>query len=174
MANVTAPGQYSDSMGDGPFIFDLPVGAGAKLFRTILVSQLTANGAAVPYSTASTGVCVGVAQHDIDNTGGAAGDKRARVETKRAYAFANGTSGDAFSEATLIGSVVYGSDDHTVAKVSTGGRKAVGFFLGMESDGRVRVFVDPMLARIVDVLQTIAAAPADAATLRNNIVAAFG
>lgn len=176
MANTTK-NLILEAVGDGgAMTFHLPVDGGSHIYKATLVSQLTATGALVPYSTASSGVCVGVAQHEADNSAGGAsdGDVRCWVETKRAYAFANGTAGDAFSEATLIGSVVYGDDDHTVAKVSTGGRKAVGFYMGLEEDGRVRVFVDPGMAKIVDVLQTLADSPATADALRDAIVAAFG
>jgi hypothetical protein len=44
----------------------------------------------------------------------------------------------------------------------------------MEDDGRVRVYVDPVAARIVDILKTLTDAPATADALRDNIVAAFG
>ena len=142
--------------------------------RGVLVSQLTASGAAVPYSTASTGPVVGVAQHDITNSG-SAGDKRVRIESKRLYAFTNGTAGDAFSEASLIGSVVYGSDDHTVADNSnTNARTAVGFFMGMEADGKVRVWIDPVLAVLVHTLKTLTDTPATADALRDNIVNSLG
>ncbi len=91
------------------------------------------------------------------------------------FAFANGTAGDAFSEATPIGAVAYGTDDHTVAKTSnTQTRKAVGFFMGMESDGKVRVYVNPVLAFIVDALSSLTDTPATADALRDNIVAKFG
>lgn len=152
----------------------LPVAAATHLYEGSLVSQLAASGAVVPYSTALSGACIGVAAHEVDNTG-SAGDKRVKVETKRIYAFANGTSGDACSEATLMWSVVYGVDDHTIADNSnTQARKPVGFFAGMEPDGRVRVFVDPPLAAIVAILQTLTDAPATADALRETIVAAFG
>ncbi|AKV01662.1 hypothetical protein AKJ09_08325 [Labilithrix luteola] len=161
--------------GAGPFNFDLPVAGSTHVFEGTLISQLTANGAIAPYSTASSGVVVGVSQHEADNSSGGAGDKRCRVESRRLYAFANGAGGDAFSEASLIGSVVYGSDDHTVADNSASGtRKAVGFFYGMESDGKVRVFVDPAMAAIVNALQVLTDSPASADALRDNITAAFG
>src|SRR5687767_11973678 len=135
MANATAD-IVTDTLGGPPFIFDLPVDGGSTIRKGTLISQLTATGAVVPYSTASSGVCVGVSQHGVDNASGADGDKRVRVESKRAYAFTNGAGGDAFSEASLIGAVVYGTDDHTVADNSNSqARKAVGFFMGMESDG---------------------------------------
>lgn len=175
MSNATSEVLIESIGGAGPFQFQLPVDGGTHIYKGVIVSQLTATGAIVPYSTASSGVAVGVAQHEADNTSGLDGDKRCIVETKRAYAFANGTSGDAFSEATLIGSLVYGIDDHTVADNSnSGARKAVGFFFGMESDGKVRVFIDPSLARIVEVLQLLTDSPATADALRDNIVSAFG
>lgn len=174
MANATAD-IITETLGGPPFIFDLPVDGGSTIYKGTLISQLTGTGAVVPYSTASTGVCIGVAQHGSDNSGGADGATRLRVETKRAYALTNGDGGDAFSEASLIGSLVYASDDHTVADNSNSqAYKAVGFFLGMESDGKVRVFIDPMVASIIDVLQNLTNAPATADALRDNIVAAFG
>jgi hypothetical protein len=177
MANFTEDAVVDTVGGPGPFQFDLPVDAGSKVFKGSLCTQLTATGMIVPYSTAAAGVAVGVAQHSADNSaaGTVDGDKRVRVEAKRVFAFDNGTAGDAFSEASLIGSVVYGTDDHTVAdNSSTQTRKAVGFFMGMESDGKVRVFVDPCLAAIINALQILTDAPATADALRDNIVASFG
>lgn len=166
---------FREPLGAGGLQFQLPVDGGAHIYEGTLVSQLAATGAIVPYSTASSSVAVGVAQHEADNTAGADGDKRCYVESRRPYAFANGTSGDAFTEAKLIGSLVYGVDDHTVANNSNGGvRKPVGFFFGMEADGKVRTLIDPALARIVEVLQGLTDTPASADALRDNIVSAFG
>lgn len=174
MANAT-DNLISEAIGGGGILtFDLPVAATTHIYKGTLLTQLAADGTLVPYSTASAGVCVGMAQHEANNTG-AAGAKRCVVESRRVYALANGAGGDAFSEASIIGSVVYGSDDHTVADNSnTQARKAVGFFYGMESDGKVRVLIDPPLARIVEILQTLTDAPASADALRETIVAAFG
>jgi len=177
MANLTSDQMPDTVGGPGPFTFDLPVDAGSKVYKGSLCTQLTATGMVVPYSTAAAGVVVGVADHAADLTaaGTSDGDKRVRIQTKRMFAFTNGTAGDAFSEATLIGSLVYGTDDNTVAKTSNSqARKAVGFFYGMESDGKVRVLVDPALAAIVNVLQGLTDTPASADALRDNIVAAFG
>jgi hypothetical protein len=70
---------------------------------------------------------------------------------------------------------VYGTNGYTVADNSnSNARKPVGFFMGMQDDGKVRVFVDPCLARIVEVLQGLTDAPATADALRDNIVGAFG
>lgn len=177
MANLTEDGVLEPVGGPGPFCFHLPVDAGSKVFKGSLCTQLTATGMIVPYSTAAAGVAVGVAQHAADNSaaGTSDGDKRVYIETKRMFAFDNGAGGDAFSEASIIGSVVYGTDDHTVADNSSSAtRKPVGFFYGMESDGKVRVFVDPAMAAIVNALQTLTDAPATADALRDNIVAIFG
>lgn len=177
MANYTEDAILDTIGGPGPFTFDLPVDAGSKVFKGSLCTQLTATGMVVPYSTAAAGVCVGMAQHAADNSasGAADGDKRVRIETKRVFALDNGAGGDAFSEASLIGALVYGSDDHTVADNSNSlARKAVGFFMGMETDGKVRVLVDPCLAAIVNALQTLTDTPATADALRDNIVGIFG
>ena len=175
MANATADLVTDAIGGGGVLLFDLPVDGGSAIYKGTLVSQLTSTGMLVPYSTASSGVVVGVAEHAADNSAGADGAKRCRVESKRVYAFANGAGGDAFSEASLIGSLVYASDDHTVADNSNSqARKAVGFFYGMESDGKVRVYVDPAAASIVNALQGLTDSPATADALRDNIVTAFG
>jgi hypothetical protein len=174
MANAT-DNIIREPIGPAGLQFHLPVAASTRIFEGTLVSQLTASGFATKYSTASTSVCVGVAQHEANNSAGANGDKRIKVESRRMAAFVNGTAGDAFSEANLIGSLVYGIDDQTVSKTSsTQTRKPVGFFFGMEADGKVRVFIDPALARIVELLQTLTDTPASADALRDNIVAAFG
>lgn len=150
MANAQTP-LIINSIGHEGYIFDLPVDGGTIIYEGTLVTQLTATGMVVPYSTASSEVAIGVAQHSQDNSAGADGDKRVRIESKRAYAFSNGLAADAFADTDLIGIPVYGTDDHTVAKTSsTGARKAVGFFLGMETDGKVRVFIDPAAARTIN------------------------
>jgi ActR/RegA family two-component response regulator len=102
---------------------------------------------------------------------------RVRVETKRGFAFTNGTAGEAFSETSKYGCPVYATDDHTVADNSSSAtRKCVGYFLGMESDGKVRVFVDAGYAYLVDALnalQLLTDTPASADALRDNIVASM-
>jgi hypothetical protein len=151
MANLTEDAILDTIGAAGPWQFDLPVDGGSEVFTGSLCTQLTATGCVVPYSTASAGKVVGVAQHAADNTAGADGAKRVRIETGRVYVFDNGAGGDAFSEASLIGAIVYGTDDHTVADNSdTQARKAVGFFMGMESDGKVRVLVVPWLNAFAD------------------------
>lgn len=120
----------------------LPVDGGSHIYAGTMVSQLTATGMLVAGSTAASGPCVGVADHEQDNSSGSDGALRCRVLTDRIFVFANGTSGDACSEATLLGSVVFMGDDHTVYDNSNSGTlRPAGLFAGMEPDGRVRVFV---------------------------------
>lgn len=172
MANTTK-NLIRDAVGGPGLIFHLPVDGGARIFDGSLVAQL-GDGTVVPYSTASSGVCIGVAQHEADNTGGADGAVRVYVETERVFCFTNGAGGDAFSEASIIGSPVYGSDDNVVADNSNSAvRKCVGFFAGMEADGKVRVFISPSRAFVINALATLTDTPATADALRDNIVASM-
>jgi hypothetical protein len=148
MANATS-NLVRVTIGKEGYIFDLPVDGGTHIYEGTLVTQLTATGMVVPHSTGSSGWCVGVAQHEQDNTAGADGAKRVRIESCRAFAFPNGAGGDAFADTDLIGVAVYASDDHTVAKGATG--EPIGWFLGFETDGKVRVFIDPAMARFLGV-----------------------
>ena len=152
--------------------FHLPVDGGSHIYEGTLISQLTSGGNAVPYSTSSSGHCVGVATHEADNTSGSDGDLRVMVESKRVFAFKNGASSDAFADTDAIGAPVYASDDHTVAKTSsTNSRKPVGFFMGFEPDGgKVRVFIDPITARLYAALAGLTDSPATVDALRDDIV----
>lgn len=174
MANATA-NLITETMGSGPFIFDVPVKGSTHIYKGTLIAQHS-GGYFVPYSTSGGGSCVGVAQHEMNNTG-SDGAARVRVETKRAYALKNGTSGDAFSDTSKIGAPVYASDDNTVAdNSSTATRKCVGWFLGFETDGKVRVFIDPGYAALVDAMNSLVLltdTPANADALRDNIVASI-
>ena len=119
----------------------LPVDAGTHLYEGTLVSQLDATGMLVPTTTASSGPAIGVACHEQDATSGSDGDLRCAVATDGIFIFACGSSGNAFTEANLIGSPAYASDDHTVTPLRGTGAPVAGLFMGMEPDGRVRVFV---------------------------------
>lgn len=144
MANATSNLDKCAAGADGRR-FHVPVDAGTHIYENTLISQLTATGMAVPTSTASSGAAIGVATHECDATAGSDGDYRLVVETDRSYCFANGATTDAFSEASLIGSLAFALDDHTVADNSNGGTlQAAGLFLGMEASGKVRVYVSPL------------------------------
>lgn len=149
MANATSNISTDTVGGPGPFVFHVPAAAATHIYEGTIVSQIIASGYAVPYSTALSSHAIGVATHEVDNSAGAAGAKRVQVETKRMFAFANGAGGDAFSEASLIGSKVYATDDHTVADNDGGAtRKCIGTFYGMQDGGKVRVFVDPSIGAL--------------------------
>lgn len=151
MANATSSQSY-EPIGSGGKIMNLPVDGGAAIYGGTLVSQLTATGMVVPGSTASSTRAIGVAMHDADNSSGADGAKRVQVMTERIFAFANGTSTDAFSEASIIGSTAYMYDDHTVYDNDASGTlMPAGIFMGMEPDGKVRVYVHPFGAVAADV-----------------------
>ncbi len=142
----------------------LPVDGGAHIYAGTLVAQLSGTGMLVPGSTASTGSAVGVALMECDNTDGSDGDLRCKVAYGQIFLFANGLTTDACSEATLMGTPVYMGDDHTVFDNSAGGTlKAAGRFLGMEPDGKVRVYVG--MANLADSFaDATAVAIADAGT----------
>ena len=120
---------------------NLPIDGGTEIFEGVMVAQLTATGMLVPGSTAGSGSCVGVSTHAQDNTTGADGALLCTVENDRVYCWANATSTKACSDATLFGQVVYMDDDHTISDNSVGGTlQPAGYFLGMEPDGKVRVY----------------------------------
>lgn len=132
-------------------VAQLPVDGGAHIRKGTLVSQLTATSMLVPGSTASSGPAVGVAMHEVDNSAGDDGDLYCDVEYGTIYLFANGLTTDACSEATPMFSVVFMGDDHTIFDNSASGTlKPAGRFMGMEPDGRVRVFVG--MANLADQL----------------------
>lgn len=141
MSNSTANRViYPYGKGARPVV--LPIDGGAHIYAGTLVSQLTATAMLVPGSTASSGAAIGVASHEQDNTDGSDSDLRCAILTDGIFLFANGTGGDACSEATKMFSVVYMGDDHTIYDNSNGSTlQAAGRFCGMEPDGKVRVFV---------------------------------
>jgi hypothetical protein len=103
--------QYSD-----------PVAASTKIFAGSLVC-LNAAGNAVPGSTATTLLARGVAQEQVDNSAGSAGDLR--VESRRGvFPFANSASSDEITRAE-IGDNAYIVDDQTVAKTSGSSTRSV-------------------------------------------------
>lgn len=126
--------------------FHVPVAANTAIYEGTMVAQLLSNGYLVPATTAGAGPAIGKATHDVPSS--ASAGQRCLVETEREYALTNGTSGDAFSEATPVGSPVYALDDNSVAdNDNSGALQQCGTFRGMEADGRVRVFMSPEHAR---------------------------
>lgn len=110
-----------------------PVAATTRIFAGSLVC-LNAAGNAVPGSTSTTLKARGLAQEQVDNSAGAAGDLR--IESRRGvFAFANSASTDEITRAE-IGTDCYIVDDQTVAKTSaTNTRSVAGVIRDVDSDG---------------------------------------
>lgn len=117
---------------DGKQLND-PVAANVKIYAGSLVC-LDASGNAVPGSTSATLKARGLAQEQVDNTGGAAG--ALRIETRRGtFQFANSAAADQIARAD-IGAQCYIVDDQTVAKTSaTNTRSVAGVIRDVDSDG---------------------------------------
>ncbi|MEO1820581.1 hypothetical protein [Pseudomonas sp.] len=117
---------------DGVLYSD-PVAAATRLFAGSIVC-LDASGNAVPGATATTLTARGVAQEQVDNRDGAAGDRR--VEVRRGvFPFANSASADEITRAD-IGNSAYIVDDETVAKTDgTSTRSVAGVIRDVDDNG---------------------------------------
>ncbi len=146
MANSGADIQL-DGIGQDGRRFHVPVKTGQTIYAGTMVAQQIADGLLVPATSAGTWPAIGKATHRIVS---ATAGQRMVVETDRIYIFANGTSTDAFSEASQIGSLAYAFDDHTVYDNDNAGTlQPCGTFEGMEPDGRVRVKMSTSFASAV-------------------------
>ena len=152
----------------------LPVDGGSHIRAGTLVAQL-GTGMLVPASTATAGPAIGVAEMEADNTSGADAAIRCKVRYGEIFLFANGSGGDACSEATTFGAVVYAGDDHTIFDNDGAATlKPAGRFMGMEPDGKVRVFVG--MANLGDAFEdasNIAISDAGAFTAAADVEAAI-
>jgi hypothetical protein len=136
MANATAEIPMNGIGQDGRR-YHVPVKTSQTIYAGTMVSQQLSDGLLVPTTASGAGPAIGKATHTVTS---ATAGQRMVVETDRIYTFANGSGGDAFSEASMIGSAAYAFDDHTVYDNSNAGvLQACGTFEGMEPDGRVRV-----------------------------------
>lgn len=117
--------------------FHVPVKTSQAIYVGTMVAQQIADGLLVPATASGAGPAIGKATHTIAS---ASAGQRCLVETDRIYRFTNGSSTDAFSEASLIGAPAYAFDDHTVYDNDAAGTlQQCGTFQGMEADGKVRV-----------------------------------
>ncbi len=147
MANLTKDKMIS-TVGREGRLANLPVDDESQIFKGAMVAQLTATGMAVPGSTASSGRCVGIAQHGQSAIGAAAdGSKRVLVEWDRVFELDNGGGADAFSDASLMFSTAYMIDDQTVADNDGGAtRQVAGTFVGFSENGKVKVYIGPYVS----------------------------
>lgn len=110
MAALTAGRNTPEKIGD---LREVPLDANAKVFQGGMV-QIKANTYAGPGAATAANVTIGRAEETVDNTGGAAGDKKVRVR-RGIFRYANSSAGDLITRSE-IGKTVYVVDDQTVAK----------------------------------------------------------
>lgn len=99
-----------------------PVAASTKIYLGALVCT-NAAGNAVPGSTSTTLKARGIAQEQVDNLAGSAGDKTVPTRTG-IFPFKNSASGDLITRAD-IGNDCYIVDDETVAKTSGSSTRSI-------------------------------------------------
>lgn len=113
--------------------FNDPVAAATVIFAGALVC-LDASGNAVPGSTATTLTARGVAQEQVNNGSGSAGDLTVESRTG-VFNFVNSTSTDEITRAE-IGDNCYIVDDATVAKTDgSSARSVAGEVVDVNDDG---------------------------------------
>jgi hypothetical protein len=118
--------------------FHWPVNTGATIYAGTMVAQLS-TGLLVAATTAGAGPVIGKATHSVIS---ATTGQRLLVETDRIYRLSNGTSTNAFSEASALGAIAYAFDDHTVYDNDAAGTlQPAGKFCGLDSDGNVLVLL---------------------------------
>lgn len=133
-----------DGIGQEGRRLHVPMKTGATIYEGTLVAQQIADGLLVAATSAGTWPAIGKA---VMKVASASAGQRMLIETDRIYVLANGTSTDAFSEASQLGSIVYAFDDHTgYDNDAAGTLQPCGTFEGMEPDGRIRVKVSTAMA----------------------------
>lgn len=104
-----------------PGIRGYTVAAATTIYKGGLVA-INAGGYLVPASDAANLVVVGVAFDDADNSAGANGDIKCRVQSGRSYLF--DVSPTALTQAD-VGNMTYVEDDQTVSADSNDGTNAI-------------------------------------------------
>lgn len=141
MSNLTA-GATINSFGQGGRKINLPVKATTQLYMSGMAAQVA--GACAPATAAGAGDVIGVFEHDM--LGGASdGTTRVTVVTDKVFVMTAGTA--APTDATPYGTPLFCEDDNSVGTGSLGANNGLaGYFVGIEDDGRVRVFIGSMAA----------------------------
>ncbi|MDN5865740.1 MAG: hypothetical protein L0I62_11110 [Gammaproteobacteria bacterium] len=92
-----------------------------------------ANGYATPGLTSTTLTYLGRAEQQVDNSGGASGDKTVLVRRGKAFTWTNDASDSV--DQSLIGKSCYITDDRTLAKTDAVGTKSkAGIVLAFDDD----------------------------------------
>jgi hypothetical protein len=152
MAALTGPYPSSQIGGiSGPVIERIPlsIADNVHIYQGALVQMLA--GIAYPAGTANTAdthtyTTVGRSLFDYDNTvvGHTAGALTVEI-AQGAFAWDNGTAGDALAVGD-IGANVYAIDDHTVGKTSNSSTRAVaGVLIGFTNDATARPIVSKFI-----------------------------
>lgn len=136
MAALTAPTTITEQVGGSGAllqVLSIPVKAATKIYAGALV--VIDAGYAAPAKTGTGLIAAGRAEETVDNSSGAAGDKRILVR-RGAFAANNSASADAITQADML-KTVYFVDDNTIAKTDgTSTRSAAGKFVGFNDAGR--------------------------------------
>lgn len=119
----------------------MSVAANKKIFNHALVVKNT-DGTCESATTATGKLAIGFCVKEVDNTGGASGDKVVRIRTGVSMMMMNSAAADEITSAD-IGKVVFIVDDNTVAKTNgSNTRSAAGVVSRVADDGKVLVAVD--------------------------------
>jgi predicted RecA/RadA family phage recombinase len=114
-------------------LVEYPVAAGAVIYQGAMLGL--ASGYARPLAAGD--VFIGVAYEKIDNTGGAAGARKVRVQVRGIYRLA----GSGFAQ-TTVGASIYASDDAT-ATTTASGNSLIGKCVKFESATAIWVRIAP-------------------------------
>jgi hypothetical protein len=133
-----------------PTLFGGALAAATALKMGWLLAK-NAAGNIVAFTEATGLKSFGVAERDVDNSTGDAGDRSINA-WGRVYKFTQSAGvGDSFAD-TDAPAVAYGVDNETVGKISTS-RSPCGIFLGLDpDDSKAIVYVGPVAAALVAML----------------------
>lgn len=135
MAALTNNFRTNEKAGD---LIDQNVAANVQVWQGAMVMVTTSTGLISPAADTASCVFAGVAFEPVNNVGGSAGANSGRIQKTGTFVY--DWTGTAATQAT-VGTVVYASDDHTVA-ASTSHSVAVGRVVGLVAGGQVRVRID--------------------------------
>ncbi len=130
---MTALNQNRDTKRIEGDTFSGPAAAAKHIYQGALVC-FDASGNITPGATATTLTAAGRAEHEVDNSGGSAGDETVRFR-KGVFQYANSADTDEITRAE-IGDTCYIVDDQTVAKTNgTNTRSAAGKIVDVDANG---------------------------------------
>ena len=137
---------------DGKLVV-LDVAASTHIYTGTIVCR-DGDGNAVPGADAAGLLAAGVAEHEADNSNGAAGDTK--IAAHRRVSQMNNSVTDPVTKANLL-EIVFVEDDHTVNKTGGTNHVRAGLLVGVSAD-RTKVMVDFAAAPFA--VETITGEPA--------------